>query len=214
MQKSESMSLDFEFPKRITENDMRLRKNSRGFVILVIAALITVATKNPMIHSKFDSLLSDQPDLFAAKSANVELHGPYGIVRVVDGDTVVVDIDGANTKVRLLGIDTPESVHPNKKRNTQEGKQASDWAKKLLAGKNVYLEYDVGKTDRYGRTLAYVYLDDQKTMVNRLLLQNGLAQIMTIQPNSRYANEFHRLQVAARQEGKGFWKTGFFQAMK
>lgn len=207
------MSLDFEFPKRITENDMRMRKNSRGFVILVIAALITVATKNPMIHSKFDSLLSDQPDLFAAKSV-MELHGPYGIVRVVDGDTVVVDIDGANTKVRLLGIDTPESVHPSKKRNTQEGKQASDWVKNLLSGKTIYLEYDVGKTDRYGRTLAYVYLDDQTTMVNRLLLQNGLAQIMTIQPNSRYANEFHRLQVAARQEGKGFWKTGFFQAMK
>lgn len=191
---------------------MRRRKNSRGFVILLIAALIAVSAKGSILH-EIGSLI-DRPDFATVKSANVELDGPYKVVRVVDGDTIVVDIGGANVKIRLIGIDTPESVHPNKKRNTQEGKQASDWAKKLLAGKNVYLEYDVGKTDRYGRTLAYVYLDDQKTMVNRLLLQNGLAQIMTIQPNSRYANEFHRLQVAARQEGKGFWKTGFFQAMK
>lgn len=141
----------------------------------------------------------------------VSLSPLYDVVRVVDGDTIVVSIEDKEVKVRLIGVDTPESVHEDENKNTAEGKEASEWTTDLLTGAKVYLEYDVETEDKYGRTLAYVYLDDGKTMVNRLLLENGLAQVMTVQPNSKYADEFYNLQVAAREAGKGFWGTGFFE---
>ena len=145
-----------------------------------------------------------------AEQTEPELCGTYDVVRVVDGDTIIVDIDGEDTRIRLIGVDTPESVNPDKTKNTDEGKTASGWTKDLLTDSCVYLEYDVDREDDYGRTLAYVYLDDGKTMVNRLLLQNGLARIMTIQPNSKYANDFYDLEVAAREDKVGFWGTEFF----
>lgn len=142
---------------------------------------------------------------------SVSLSPLYDVVRVVDGDTIVVSVEGKEVKVRLIGVDTPESVHEDETKNTAEGKEASEWTTNLLTGKQVYLEYDVENEDNYGRTLAYVYLDDGITMVNRLLLENGLAQVMTVQPNSKYADEFYDLQVVAREAGKGFWGTGFFE---
>ena len=74
----------------------------------------------------------------------------------------------------------------------------------------MYLEYDVSTEDKYGRSLAYVYLSDGKTMVNKELIKGGFAQVMTVQPNSKYADEFYDLQVAAREAKVGFWETGFF----
>ena len=112
-------------------------------------------------------------------------YGPYTVVRVVDGDTLVVDINGTDTKVRPIGVDTPELVHTNASKNVPEGTTASDYTKNLLTGKNVYLEYDAGPTDKYGRTLAYVYTEDG-VMVNDLLLEEGMAKMMTIQPNVKY----------------------------
>lgn len=133
------------------------------------------------------------------------LYGEYEVIRVVDGDTFDIDIDGEGTRVRLIGINTPESVHPDESRNTEEGKAAADWLRELLDGEKVYLEYDAAQTDKYGRTLAYVYLSDRKTMVNKLLLKNGLAQVMTVQPNSKYSDEFYKLQTRARKDEVGFW---------
>lgn len=141
---------------------------------------------------------------------HINLHGPYSVERVVDGDTMVLNLEGNNVKVRMLGIDTPESVHSDKSKNTKEGKQASKFVKDLLKDKNVYLEYDVAKEDKYGRTLAYVYLDDEKMMLNKLLIEKGLAVVMTIQPNSRYADLFYECQVKARKLKVGFWATGYF----
>ena len=138
------------------------------------------------------------------------LYGPYTVIRVVDGDTAMIDIDGEETRVRFIGVDTPESVNPDESKNTPEGKVASDFTKALLSNQEVYLEYDVDQYDDYSRTLAYVYLDDQKTMVQDELLKAGLATTMTIQPNSKYADRFYALQVEAREHFVGFWRTGFF----
>lgn len=138
------------------------------------------------------------------------LYGPYTVLRVVDGDTAMIDIDGEETRVRFIGVDTPESVNPDESKNTPEGKVASDFTKDLLSNQEVYLEYDVDQYDDYSRTLAYVYLDDQKTMVQDELLKAGLATTMTIQPNSKYADRFYALQVEAREHFVGFWRTGFF----
>ena len=139
-----------------------------------------------------------------------DLKGLYNVVRIVDGDTIVVDINGTETKVRLIGVDTPESVSSDESENTKEGKKASEWTTNLLTEKQVYLEYDVSTEDKYGRSLAYVYLSDGKTMVNKELIKGGFAQVMTVQPNSKYADEFYDLQVAAREAKVGFWETGFF----
>lgn len=133
------------------------------------------------------------------------LYGEYEVIRVVDGDTIDVEIDGEGTRVRLIGVDTPESVHPDENRNTEEGKAAADWLRELLDGEKVYLEYDTAQTDKYDRALAYVYLSDRKTMVNKLLLENGIAQVMTVPPNSKYSDEFYTLQTRARKAGTGFW---------
>lgn len=133
-----------------------------------------------------------------------ELHGLYDVVRVVDGDTIIVDIDGAETRVRLIGVDTPESVHPDDTLNSERGKIASDYTSALLTGKQVYLEYDKEMTDKYGRTLAYVFLSD-KTMVEEELLKSGMAEVLTIEPNSKYTSYFECLEDEAKRSGSGFW---------
>ena len=138
------------------------------------------------------------------------LSGPYKVLWVTDGDTIAVKIDGEERSVRMIGVDTPESVHWDASKNVPEGKVASDYTKKLLSGKTVYLEYDVEREDKYGRTLAYVYLDDQKTMVEEKLLSDGMAQVMTIQPNSKYSLRFTLLQQEARLKRVGFWEEDVF----
>lgn len=134
------------------------------------------------------------------------------VVRVVDGDTYVLEISGEETKVRLIGVDTPESVAPADygKENTEEGKEVSDIVKdKIKAGDVLTVEYDVSPTDKYGRTLAYLYFEDGK-MVQEWLLENGYAQCMTIQPNSKYSAHFAEIQHEAAENKVGLW-NGFFE---
>lgn len=101
----------------------------------------------------------------------------YEVVRVVDGDTVILNIDGNKTRVRLIGIDTPESVAKDKSRNVKEGKVASDYTKRLLENKRVRLEYDDEKNDVYDRKLGYLFLDDE--FINEKLLKEGMAKLYT-----------------------------------
>ncbi len=144
------------------------------------------------------------------------------VERVVDGDTAIVSFifdDGSKylkERVRFLGVDTPETVHPNKPVQYY-GKEASDFTKAQLTDKIVWLQTDVSAKDRYDRMLAYVWLkeptekdlDDEAAireyMYNAKLLLEGYAQLMTIQPNSRYANLFVHFQREARQDNKGLW---------
>lgn len=128
----------------------------------------------------------------------------YPVTRVVDGDTFWID-DGSpkGRKVRLIGADTPETVHPRKEVQTY-GREASDYTKKLLTGQIVGLEFDVDKTDRYGRLLAYVYLKDG-TFLNARLIERGYAQVMTVPPNVKYSDKFLKLQRKARSKNAGLW---------
>ncbi len=129
-----------------------------------------------------------------APSADAELFGPYVITRVVDGDTLIVNINGENTRVRMIGIDTAESVPDNPDRITEEGIEASNYTKSLLSGAEVMLEYDKERTDQYGRTLAYIYMNDDSDLVfvNELLVQEGFADLMTIEPNIKYKELLER----------------------
>lgn len=135
------------------------------------------------------------------------------IVRAVDGDTAVVRIDGQEKRVRFLGVDTPETVHPNKPVQFY-GKEASNFTKESLNGRRVWLEYDSNPQDRYGRHLAYIWLNNPKTinestiresMFNAKLLLGGYAKVMIIRPNKRYESEFRKFQDEARNKMLGVW---------
>jgi len=99
------------------------------------------------------------------------------VTRVIDGDTIVI---GSGKKVRLIGVDTPETVHPNKPVE-YFGKQASTFTKKMLTGKRIRLEFDQNKADKYGRLLGYVFLEDG-TFFNAELIKQGYAYAYTKYP--------------------------------
>ena len=134
------------------------------------------------------------------------------VTKVVDGDTLVVKVEGELRRVRLIGVDTPETVHPRKPVQYY-GREASAFTKQALSGRRVWLEYDVAPLDKYQRHLAYVWLERpgrdeevvRRGMFNAMLLLEGYGRTMTIQPNSRYADLFARLQTEARKAGRGLW---------
>jgi len=133
----------------------------------------------------------------------------YEVIRCIDGDTLLVSVFGTETVVRLIGVDAPESVHPDEEKNTPEGEQASVFMKHCAEGKRVTLEYDQELKDQYDRTLAYVYLDG--VLLEDVLLTMGMARTMTMEQNTRYQHHFELLEKQAREGGAGFWGTGFYR---
>jgi micrococcal nuclease len=134
------------------------------------------------------------------------------VARVVDGDTVrVLMPDGTEEPVRLIGVNTPESTT----RHEPYGEEASAYAKRQLPkGRALWLEFDVELRDRYGRILAYVWLEAPETrsateirahMFNAELLLEGYAQLMTIPPDVRYVDAFTPMQSEAREAARGLW---------
>ena len=124
------------------------------------------------------------------------------VVRVVDGDTIHVRVNGRVEKVRYIGMNTPELHHPTR-REEPGGRQAHAANRRLVEGKRVRLDLDVQSRDRYGRLLAYVWIGD--TMVNAELIRLGYAQVMTVPPNVRHQALFLQLQRDAREAGRGLW---------
>ncbi len=117
------------------------------------------------------------------------------VLRVVDGDTVIVRLQGDKKRVRIIGIDTPESVSQNEEDNCEEGRIASAYTKELLDGKTVFLEFDKEREDQYGRMLAYVWLEevenvDYETFTKKnagaLILQNTYCDTVYFPPNGKY----------------------------
>jgi micrococcal nuclease len=132
------------------------------------------------------------------------------VVRVVDGDTIDVEIEGETYRLRYIGIDTPETVDPNRPDGCF-GPEASLYNRALVEGKTVGLEKDVSDTDRFGRLLRYVWLPDESTasdaliMVNATLVAEGYAQASTYPPDVKYQDTFLHLQQEAREAGRGLW---------
>jgi micrococcal nuclease len=127
----------------------------------------------------------------------------YAVERVVDGDTIIANIDGESIRIRFIGIDTPESVNSDDSKNCEYGKVSSKYTKKLLTGKKVSLVYDTSKKDIYGRTLAYVYLGNE--MVNYNLVANGYAVAKEYVPNTKYSSLFTYAQIQAEKNKVGMW---------
>lgn len=199
-----------------------MKKALLALIIGVLAAGCSPAAENrvPLPSQSNQNALNQkvqakqQSETSKAESIAL-IKGRWGTVtRVVDGDTL--ELEGRE-KVRLIGVNTPETVKPGVA-PMPYGKEASNFTKKTLSGKRVFVETDVQPKDRYGRTLAYIYLQEpksqadlEKIMVNAMLLEEGYAQLMTIQPNSKYADLFVKLQRQGREAKKGMWSLNIYK---
>ncbi len=131
--------------------------------------------------------------------------GRATVVRVVDGDTLVVDIGGTRLPVRLIGIDTPETVAPGRPVECY-GAEASQHLKQLTpAGTQLRLVRDVEARDVYDRLLAYVYRAGDGLFVNLAQVEGGYAEAKDYPPNTAHRIEFHQVEAVARAGGAGLW---------
>ena len=128
------------------------------------------------------------------------------VTRVVDGDTIEVRIGDRVEDVRLIGVDTPETVKPGTPVECF-GPQASRFARRVLEGRRVRLVFGAERRDAYGRLLAYVHLGplSRRRFVNAILARRGLARSLTIPPNARFAPLLRRLELDAARSGRGLW---------
>ena len=189
---------------------IKLKFGKKSFILaLLLASAVTVffaARSEGEVHyrSKFKF-----PFAFGKKCD----YNNVLVTRVIDGDTI--EIQGRE-RIRLIGIDTPETwFGPKLERDSRRtgkdqrtiikmGEKAARFTKSLAEGKRVKLEFDVEKKDRYGRSLAYVYLPDGK-MLNAEILKEGYGQVYTFQPNVKYVDLFLKLQREARENKRGLW---------
>lgn len=141
----------------------------------------------------------------AVASADVDY---FPVVKVVDGDTVTIFRNGRNETLRLIGLDTPETVDPRKPVQCF-GKAASDKARELLSGKSVRVEMDPsqGALDKYGRTLVYIHLPDG-TLFNKYMIAEGYGHEYTYNLPYTYQDDFKAAELNAREQKKGLWANG------
>lgn len=137
----------------------------------------------------------------------------YGqVTRIVDGDTIIIEIDHERIKVRLTGVDTPESVGAYKDNPEYYGKEASRYTQSELLDQWVYLEEDEEAYDKYDRYLAYIWLEEpniesiRKTCFNAKLLLEGYATTIVVKPNTKYRDVFSGFETEAKQGGIGVWE--------
>ena len=179
-----------------------------GFLVASLAVFGVASTAVNTPHN------DEQPNVVESKNTESEIETKeqkpeekkktYKVINVVDGDTIDVDMDGKTQRIRLIGVNTPETVHPEK---TVEyfGKEASEYTKKNLTGKTVEIETDDSqdKYDKYGRMLAYVIVDGKN--FNKSLIEDGYAYEYTYNVPYKYQSEFKNAQKNAEKNNKGLW---------
>lgn len=193
---------DFKLPMRQlnanpASSGKTLPKSRFGGGLAVFLLLIVLA---------FRLLGQDQSPLRQPRDASLT---EVTIERVVDGDTLIVDMYGSRERVRLIGIDAPESVSDNPDRITEAGLASSDYLKKFLADYQglVYLEYDQEPRDQYDRLLAYVWLGN--TLLNEKICRDGYAEARSFPPNTRYDKYLQEAMEFAQQDERGIWSPTF-----
>lgn len=144
-------------------------------------------------------------------AACVNQHGepasPPLVVEIIDGDTIVVDFPGHESEqVRLLGIDTPETVDPTRPVQCFGAEATAHLAALIPPGSAIYLERDLESRDRFGRVLAYVFREDGM-FINAELLRNGFADLSIYEPNSAYAVDLRSALLTAQTQGHGLWSA-------
>lgn len=131
--------------------------------------------------------------------------GPPTVVEVIDGDTVIIDFDGDHETVRLLGVDTPETVDPNRPVQCF-GPEASQFLRStLLPGSTVEVMRDVEARDRFGRLLVYLRRTSEETLINIELVRNGYGDVSIYDPNVAFREELEHALATAQTSGAGLW---------
>lgn len=191
--------------QKITAEDIA-KLSPKKLIVIFIAALIIYFTGGDL--SFFDN----------GENNGNNLNNDFvqaTVSRVVDGDTMSVIVGNEERRVRFLGVDTPETVHPNKPVQYY-GKEASQFTKNSLTGKRIWLEYDKNPTDRYNRHLAYIWTSKpnqinestmRENMFNAKLLLDGYAKVMMIKPNTKYKDLFEKFQDEAKNSKRGLWRN-------
>lgn len=188
-----------------------------GVVALGLLVLILSFTggKLPTSSHREDAVTSSTAIKGESFSTTVELHEAE-LIRVVDGDTLLVNFNNMEMYLRLLGVDTPESVNPDETKNNEYGEIASRYTKDLLKDTEyVYLEFGTTTSDKYGRILAYVWLDDEivtadinvmkEYMLNYILVDQGYAYDKPVAPNLKYCDSFKDACENAKLTNTGLW---------
>jgi micrococcal nuclease len=173
-------------------------------VIFISLSSHNTGTKKEQINTVAGSISSSTEANLSVKPLTTDLK-LLDVVKVVDGDTIDVSLDGKIERIRLIGINTPETVDPRKPVECF-GKEASDKAKALLSGKKVYLEADPisGERDKYDRLLRFVFLEDG-TSFNLLMIKMGYAYEYTYDVPYKYQAEFKQAQKEAEANKAGLW---------
>jgi micrococcal nuclease len=177
------------------------RKLSRMLTGLIVAALVAAGSylfkRSSEQHRSRPAPVMRQPD--ALPKLDTAAMRKVQIRRVIDGDTLLTDGD---ERIRLIGVDTPETVHPNKPVQAF-GKAASEFTRTQAEGRMMYLEAGYEKTDKYGRTLAFAYFGDGR-LLNAEIIRKGFGHAYTQFPHP-YLEHFRSLEKQAREQRVGLW---------
>lgn len=181
----------------------------RGWLLVLVLA--TACSAAPVAEQSIEPSASPTARPSSTRTAE-PIFVPRGdvdrarVVDVVDGDTIKVDIQGTVYTIRYIGIDTPETVDPNSPVMWM-GPEASAANAALVEGEDVYLEKDVSETDRFGRLLRYVWLDDPSgwILVNLELVRQGFAVSSAYPPDVEYQDLFDAAEILARTADRGLW---------
>ncbi len=181
------------------------KKMQRSLIILIVA-LIGALTSNEAIQTKAAPSSAKSP-------AGISPTEWYPVKKVVDGDTIDVSVHASTTRVRLIGLDTPEVVDPRKPVQCF-GKEASNAAKRILTGQTVRLETDPSQDtyDKYGRLLAYMYasstIESAGTFINEYMIAEGYGHEYTYDLPYKYQSQFKAAEKSAHEAGRGLWAPG------
>jgi micrococcal nuclease len=187
-------------------------------VVLIVGILVGSALSSLGDPGQEDSGPSEQAPTLdelspsASPSSDLEDATNATVTQVHDGDTIKTSFRGDIITVRLIGVDAPELVGPNYSSAQCFANRATQFATRVLDGQRVRLELDADKVDRYGRTLAYVWVGDR--LFNEQLVRGGFAIVATFPPNVSYLERFRSAQRDARAHDRGLWAqcdAGSFQ---
>ncbi|QFJ55626.1 thermonuclease family protein [Pseudobutyrivibrio xylanivorans] len=208
---------------------MKTQLNWQRLGIIIVAILIGVGVPEFFMKPNTVNVEHEEPEVITGETSISSLESENKLdavkfVRCVDGDTIIVDDgSGEHKRVRMIGIDTPESVAKEEERNNEYGVMASDYTKALLADADtLYLEYDVDSDDQYDRILAYVWLEDvsdtfneeniEKSMVNAIIVKDGYGVAKRYEPTVAHDSTLKALMEKAKANNTGLWQyQGFVE---
>lgn len=199
-------------------NNMKNNNRWQRIVGIIVAIILCVASSEFINNQNVTEIDADNTvDNQESKLDAVKF------IRTVDGDTIIVeDSNGEHKRVRMIGIDTPESVAQEEERNNEYGVMASDYTKELLSNAGtLYLEYDVDADDQYDRILAYVWLEDvddtfnveniKNSMVNAIIVENGYGIAKKYEPTVAHDDILAELMTEAEENNIGLWQYQEFR---